>query len=791
MHLHIFGLWFSVAFLVASRVEAQMANGQYVLHPTNAMEVCVAVDITGREKVQTVMCNNVAQSQLRFWLKQTSTTTVSISPQEHHNVCLQGGPQGVAIEDCAEDDQQDWELQVDAGGSYLLRNAESGMCAAVTSVAAASDVVMLPCNVAGRRWTFQLVQSIRGPPLPVITEAVAPEEPPIHVFLPPLNEVGPVEPIIPVAMGPSGPLPDGGNTEVPKPEEATPKDTPATEENPAVPQAKEEVPVPAPLIEDPPLPAIEEAPLIEDPPLQAIDEPPLIEDPPPPAIEQPTLIEDPLIPPIIIERPEVSPQVPLPYEGDAKEPTSPPKQDIQPLPAVPLPAEVDPNVPLPNAKDPQEVPQDKPIIPLPIDSEGASPVSKDPQDPPLPSENGGGQQTPSSQEVPLPVESKPEVPLPAPKDVQNVGNLPVIPLPVEMGPPDEPLPPSTDSLAPAGGDEEDPEEGELPLEPQGVQEGTPLEAAATISQAYYQLNPNNGGPGFDALRGTACMDVEGYSMAEGADMQVGPCKALAGVDATLNNQVFLVASQGRYARISPQHEAKMCVTATSPKAGSTVEQMMCANTQQQQWQLSSLGDNQYLILSPTLGMCLAVAGNSQADWTKVVLAPCSAFLGANIWSLRQTALVPGPRVPVYNFVAALPPVQVDSQAGTVQIIGQPAAEGNLRVVGGIINGALTGRLEVYHGGVWGTICDDVFSNNNNAAGVACRQLGYAGGQPIPEFGGGLGPIHMDDVVCGLTGNRLVNCAFGDATNGVWSDTLKVWGSNNCVHEEDVGVTCYN
>ena len=47
-------------------------------------------------------------------------------------------------------------------------------------------------------------------------------------------------------------------------------------------------------------------------------------------------------------------------------------------------------------------------------------------------------------------------------------------------------------------------------------------------------------------------------------------------------------------------------------------------------------------------------------------------------------------------------------------------QGSLRLTGGVHSEL--GRLEIYHDGEWGSICDDSFDMAD--AHVACRQLGY-------------------------------------------------------------------
>merc|ERR1712168_395220 len=106
----------------------------------------------------------------------------------------------------------------------------------------------------------------------------------------------------------------------------------------------------------------------------------------------------------------------------------------------------------------------------------------------------------------------------------------------------------------------------------------------------------------------------------------------------------------------------------------------------------------------------------------------------------------------------------------------------------------SGRVEVYHEGEWGTVCDDglidgstgedgkIYDNGNKAAQVVCKQLGYSSGVPIKtsESQRGTGPIWMDEVVCSGEEASLFDCEFD------WS-----YDQNNCGHHEDFSVTCSN
>ena len=182
---------------------------------------------------------------------------------------------------------------------------------------------------------------------------------------------------------------------------------------------------------------------------------------------------------------------------------------------------------------------------------------------------------------------------------------------------------------------------------------------------------------------------------------------------------------------------------------------------------------------------------------------------------------------------------------------EPGEEGQLRLVdrdGRVVAfnddasaaGPAQGRLEVFHAGRWGTVCNDRFErgesvNNpdpdstqddeweNAAPRLACRVMGYedgryAGGygqpglpsQPLGADGrlpywsaedtyppGYPVPIWLDDVTFALKKQGEETYLSGQDL----ADWLRVlahdrcgytgWGRHNCVHGEDAGLTCWN
>ena len=90
----------------------------------------------------------------------------------------------------------------------------------------------------------------------------------------------------------------------------------------------------------------------------------------------------------------------------------------------------------------------------------------------------------------------------------------------------------------------------------------------------------------------------------------------------------------------------------------------------------------------------------------------------------------------------------------------------------------SGRVEVLHKDVWGTVCDDLWDLRE--ARVVCRQLGCGTAVSAPwnsKYGEGKGQIWLSDVNCTGTEASLTECE------------AKPWGDNICNHVEDASVEC--
>ena len=130
--------------------------------------------------------------------------------------------------------------------------------------------------------------------------------------------------------------------------------------------------------------------------------------------------------------------------------------------------------------------------------------------------------------------------------------------------------------------------------------------------------------------------------------------------------------------------------------------------------------------------------------------------------------------------------------GMTTITITEAEENDLRLADGQANNE--GRLEIYHNGEWGTVCDDRFDNPGNVAPqLACQLMGYATGEEISSNGIAPAPnsmpIWLDDLRCRADGvhwpgspnppTALSHCFHAG------------WGLNNCTHDEDVALRCGN
>ncbi|XP_061876067.1 scavenger receptor cysteine-rich type 1 protein M130-like [Colius striatus] len=106
----------------------------------------------------------------------------------------------------------------------------------------------------------------------------------------------------------------------------------------------------------------------------------------------------------------------------------------------------------------------------------------------------------------------------------------------------------------------------------------------------------------------------------------------------------------------------------------------------------------------------------------------------------------------------------------------PADRDRIRAVGG--EDGCSGRVELWHHGSWGTVCDNAWDVQD--AEVACRQLGCGpavAALPEAAFGEGTGPIWLEQVECRGTEAALQHCWAWPGDRGL------------CRHKEDAAVRC--
>ncbi|XP_071882292.1 scavenger receptor cysteine-rich domain-containing group B protein [Anas platyrhynchos] len=117
-----------------------------------------------------------------------------------------------------------------------------------------------------------------------------------------------------------------------------------------------------------------------------------------------------------------------------------------------------------------------------------------------------------------------------------------------------------------------------------------------------------------------------------------------------------------------------------------------------------------------------------------------------------------------------------TEVATSALLTSPMESAGVRLANG--NGSCRGRVEVRHGGTWGTVCDDDWDFPD--AQVVCRQLGCGAAisaTVLGFFGFGSGPVLLDNVGCAGGEARLADCFHLG------------WGRHNCGHHEDAGVVC--
>lgn len=115
--------------------------------------------------------------------------------------------------------------------------------------------------------------------------------------------------------------------------------------------------------------------------------------------------------------------------------------------------------------------------------------------------------------------------------------------------------------------------------------------------------------------------------------------------------------------------------------------------------------------------------------------------------------------------------------GSTNLVGTTST----RLVGG--RNHLEGRLEVFHAGEWGTVCNDHW--RISAGRVVCSELGLGDVESLLQVGvvtsipiaDEHSMIWLDNVLCHDSAHSILECAHRD------------WGVHDCTHAKDVALKC--